>query len=69
MNILTPNTVIPEIKNGSECGIRLVPDFGCLFWPIFGQTEEEFLATTIISFFNANGSNQFYIRISVLVIS
>ena len=40
--------------------IGLVTDFRCLFGTIFVQAEDEFFATTVISFFNEN------IRISVV---
>ena len=47
----------------------LVPYFGCQFWPIFWQAEEEFFAMTVRSLCDENSSNKFYIRISVVVIS
>ena len=46
---------------------RLVPDFGGRFCP--GQEKYEFLYRTVWNFFNENGSNQFYIHISVVGIS
>ena len=44
-------------------------DLGYLFWPIFGQADEAFFAVTVISLFDENTSNQFYIRISVVFIT
>ena len=48
-------------------GKSLVPDFGGRFWPILGQTEEEFFSTIAKSLFNTKSSNQFYIRLCVQI--
>ena len=42
-----------------------VPYFRGQFCPIFGQEKYEFLATTIITLFDENSLNQFYIRLCV----
>ena len=51
-----------------ECSVifRPVPDFGGQFWPIFGNSEEEFFDTTGGSLFDENSLNKLYIRISVV---
>ena len=47
--------------------MRLVPDFGGWFCPIFGQEKYEFLAMTVRTFSDENSSNQFYIRLYVQI--
>ena len=45
----------------------IVPDLGGRFCPIFGHEKDEFLATTVITLFDENSSNQFYIRLYVQI--
>ena len=43
------------------------PDYWVRLCPVFGRREDELLATTVLTLFDENSSNHFYISLGVQI--